>query len=257
MHRNYEIPISDIMFFKSMYTVILLLPIMIYDKFQFLQYTKIVNNAKRDIPVVIVTYLWYKYAVQVYVNDATILSFMTPIFSVIMAQVFMREKVDLRIWIALFLCFIGAILCVEPHFNNFKIAYVMIILIASIRAIVNVASKILITKQDFKSILLNNALLWLIVTTIIAPPKELFYNLGIHCGFALIAILYILYLTFFYLGLHFSTISIVQPFDFFRLPASITLSYFAFQEVISFNGIVGSAVIIGSYGLLYRYYISK
>jgi drug/metabolite transporter (DMT)-like permease len=179
-------------------------------------------------------------------DEATALSFTTPLFTVIGAIVFLREKAGPRRWAALVIGFVGMLIILRPGLEMLNWAAFLIMVSAVTFAGVVLCGKVLVRTDSPELIVVSLALIALPLSlpTALAfwqwpEPEQYFWLI-------LIAISSNLNMYGIAKALESGDASATQPYDFLRLPATAGVGWLAFGETSAIFTWLGAAVIFTS-----------
>lgn len=194
---------------------------------------------------------YYSYTL-IQLADAVSLQFTTPLFTVILAIIFLKEVVGLHRWTALVVGFIGVAIIVRPGFTDINIGVPIAILAAVFYAGSNVANRALASTEATSVIMFYGFLLQIpmaavpAVLTWVTPGWEHILPL---LGFGIVAFgaQYCLTRSF-----AVADASLVEPVMFVRLPLVAIIGYFVFSQSPDVWTWVGAVVIFSSTYILAR-----
>ena len=123
--------LSQIIFFRSFFAVLLILPFILKSGIKSLKTNSIKLQIIRCSLAVLAMYLWFYSISKIPLAEATAINFTAPIFGAIFAIFLLKEKIKYRRVIAIFISLIGALIIIRPGLIHFNI-YIFITLVASI-----------------------------------------------------------------------------------------------------------------------------
>ncbi len=179
-------------------------------------------------------------------NKATAITFTGPMFSTIAAMIFLREKTTIHRTIGLLVGFIGVLIILRPGTEAFNPISALLLIVPMIWGLTDVTIKKLITTESTNSLLFHMVVIMMVFSI---PLGVFFWHTPSVEEWVLCAAL-----ALFHLG-NFTTISkafkradisVLMPFEFFRLVFSSIFAYLIFDEVVTLAIISGSLVIVGS-----------
>ena len=173
----------------------------------------------------------------------------TPIVVVAGAAIFMKEKVNLKRWVAIVLGLIGVLIILQPSSDNFSLVSLLAVLgmlgfsgrdLAS-RAASNNLSTTALGFYGFLTVTISGFLYmgWM-QSPLIIPPQPSLILLVAAIGTGVFAYSSLMK------AMRSGTVSAIAPFRFSRMIFSIVLGFFVFGEVLSKEIILGSFVIVVS-----------
>ena len=185
-------------------------------------------------------------AILLPVAEATALSFTAPLFTTIGAILFLGEKVGTRRWTAIIVGFCGTLVMLRPGEEAFQMG-ALVLLIATITfAGVTLMGKVLVRHDSPGLVTLNLSLYSLPFTLVPAlffwdwPANDQWVWLGL-LGLSAIANIYGISQ-----ALQAGDASLLQPFDFLRLPFTALGAYVMFAQVPTIWVWVGAGIIATS-----------
>jgi len=239
------------LFLRNLFALFLFIPWVIKTGFKnsFKTGNLKLNMVRAVIGYVAMMFLFIAISENVPLTTVTAISFVAPIIAIIMAMIILKEKSNVRKWIAVFLGFFGAMIVLRPGMEGFN-SYAWLVFAATfLWGNVAVIIKI-ITRTDTAT----QVTYYMAVTmTILAMPLAIIYweNFSYDLIWWFIALGLVSNIFQIALSKAFSLaeISIVQPIDFSRIIFIAIISYFAFGEVIDGWTLIGSIIIMS--GVVY------
>ncbi|MBT5048180.1 MAG: DMT family transporter [Rhodospirillaceae bacterium] len=213
---------------------------------------------------------WFIGVITVSLADLQALQFTVPLFTIIMAAIFLRESVGSHRWIATALGFIGALVIIRPGIIEIGIGTIAVVLSAMFYAASQTSTKSLSRTDTPNAILLYMALIFVPISAIpVFIPLSVFQTVFppwvITTFFPLItsadtilwvtpswddALPVVLLGVFGYLAhaciiRSFATAdaSFVMPFDFLRLPFAALFGFVLYQEIPEIWVWIGATII--------------
>ncbi|WP_341764181.1 DMT family transporter [Candidatus Tisiphia endosymbiont of Beris chalybata] len=178
------------------------------------------------------------------VTTATVIGFATPLFTLSLAIFFLKEKIIWQRWVATLLGFIGIIITLKPHADDFN-PYILLFVLASISfAMLDIINKKFVIKESMISMLFYSAL----VTSIIsAPPSIAYWQTPTPWEFMLLFSLGAGgSLILFFLLKAFSLVdaTATAPYRYIELILSAAGGYIVFKEIPENSTLYGALIII-------------
>lgn len=234
----------QITFLRFLFATISLMPIMIfYGKKSF--YTNRVGlHFIRGILLFLAIALWCLGLTQAPITVATTLTFIIPMFVLVLARFFLKEKVGMSRWVITIIGFCGATIVVEPTNVNFSPLVLLLILATLMFAILDVINKKFVSKESMLGMLFYTALITMLLGLVPAifvwkmpTLNELFFLFLLGCGGNLV--LYCLLKAF-----AFAEASALAPFRYVELILSAGLGIVVFNEIPTLALCLGALIII-------------
>tara|TARA_R110002096_G_scaffold256123_2_gene449394 strand:+ start:1305 stop:2135 length:831 start_codon:yes stop_codon:yes gene_type:complete len=200
----------------------------------------------RAILMVISSISLFLGAILLPVAEATALSFTTPLFTTIAAILFLGEAVRWRRWSALVVGFAGTLIMLRPGEDAFQMGAIVVLIAAITFAGVTIVGKVLSRDDSPGLVTLNLSLYSLPLSLIPAlfvwqwPSGDQWLWLGVLGASAICNIFGISS------ALRAGDASLLQPFDFLRLPFTAFGAYLAFAQLPTAWVWLGAAIIAAS-----------
>jgi S-adenosylmethionine uptake transporter len=170
--------------------------------------------------------------------------FTNPIFALILARIFLKEKATWHIWIATFLAFIGISFIVRPTMISYNKPVFACLLAAIVFALLDIINKKIITQESilfmlfFSNLMAAVCMLPVIGYSWKIPSLFQLFILGM-LGVGGNLILFFLLKAF-----KLSSVSSLAPIKYIELVVSIVLGYLFFNEWPTISTCIGAMIII-------------
>ncbi|MDB2415480.1 DMT family transporter [Rickettsiales bacterium] len=190
--------------------------------------------------------LYFYSITQIPIPKAVAISFAVPLFTTIMAVIFLNETLHKHRSAGLIVGFIGMLIIIQPGFADFEFASLFVIAASFLWSITDIIIKVLgkthhaVTNTFYFSIFGALFSLPIAVTFWVTPTLFQWMLLII------IAILFIINMICVSKAYENADLTIMMPFAFSQLIFIAILSYFVFGEIVSLETAIGSLVIISS-----------
>ena len=242
-----NIPPLETAFFRFLFGTFSLIPFILYKGLKSIKTSRPTLHFIRGLFLAVAIFLWIKGLSSSQVTTATIISFTIPIFILILAPIFLGEKVSIKLWIATIVGLIGIIITLNPGDFNFNTDSLLFVIATMLFASLDIMNKKYIIKESMLSMLFYSSL----VTVILAlfpilinwrmwqTPKitDLFYLMVLGIGSN--AILYCLLKAF-----RLVKASSVAPFRYLELLFSLGFGYVVFNDLPGYTAYIGASLII-------------
>jgi drug/metabolite transporter (DMT)-like permease len=188
-------------------------------------------------------FFWF-YSVSILpLAEATAISFVGPILTMMVAVFFLKEKVHHNVWIACFVGFLGVLITIRPGFRELHFAHLSNLIAVALWAITNALIKTMTKTEKPQTIVAYMTL----VMFFFSIPFAAFYMQVVDLESAIYFVLLGLFSNLTHLcissALSKADLSYIQPFDFTRLIFTVIIAYFLFSEPLDYWVFIGSAVI--------------
>jgi S-adenosylmethionine uptake transporter len=242
-YLNFNFESFQIVFFRFLFSVITLIPLIMYYGVNTLKINNIFIQIVRGVLLFFGMAFWNYGLSAGPVATATIISFTTPLFVLLLAVFFLQEKIIWQRWVATIVGFIGIAITLQPNKNDFNPRALMLIASTLFFATLDIINKKLTVRESTISMLFYSAL----ITTTFSCPMLLIYwqtpsilelilliTLGINANLILFFILRAFTMT---------DATALAPYRYFELFVSIVASYLILDETPSINTLYGALVL--------------
>ena len=267
LHLGNAMPVPVLFFCTNFIGITLLLPFMIASRFSL---SDLIRNGRTFIMRGCFNTLgicsWFFAMKYIGPNEATAITFMIPILTLILSAIFCNDKFHYNIIVAVFTCIFGASIIIYPKLNmQFTVLGCMYAMIssccwASYDIICKIQSK---TEGPFTQTFKSNiysAIIMLMFSLIILKNDIISYIPVVleNIKFMSIAsILTILNITALFCAYRATKVSNLMPLGYFRLFFMSIYAYFFFGDVVNINTMVGGFIIFTSNLLVLRFNLKK
>lgn len=179
-------------------------------------------------------------------DEATALSFTTPLFSVIGAIFFLKEKAGPRRWAALIIGFLGMLVILRPGVEIFNWAALLILISAITFAGVVIVGKVLIRTDSPEMLVAYLALISVPLSFLPALAFWQWPTIEQLFWLVLIAISSNMNMYGIAKALEAGDASATQPYDFLRLPTTAGVGWLFFGETSDIFTWIGALIIFAS-----------
>ena len=178
--------------------------------------------------------------------DAHSIGGLTPIIVVIFSYIFLKEKITLKIWIAIFFGFIGVLIIMRPGLTIFDPKSLIPLTAALILGLYQVVTRKVSENDENETSLFYTAITGIIIMGFFCffywqPIISKFFPFFIGVG------------VFYSLGLYLQIValskaraSIIQPFHYTLIFWAIILGYIFYQDIPDMFTIIGATIIASS-----------
>ncbi len=234
----------QITFFRFAFGSLSLLPIMLYQGKKAFITHRMGLHIGRGLLLFIAISLWGQGMKGSPLTTATLMSFTVPIFVLLLAPIFLQERVAWPMWIATLVGFIGILLVLRPDSHSFSQSSLFFVIAAMLFGLLDVLNKKYVTQEPILCMLFYASV---VALGLVAYPAkqvwqspttyELMWLLALGVGSNLI--LYCLLRAF-----SLASASALAPFRYVELLISMLMGYIFFHEWPSAYSYLGAAIII-------------
>lgn len=236
----------EITFFRYFFSTLTLLPFMFYNGTKTFKTQRVPLHMVRGSILFLAIAVWCYGLTVAPIAVATVINFTIPLFTLVLAKLFLKEQVNRMRWFITFIGFIGIMIVLQPHLISFNYGMLLLLVASFLFASLDVINKNFIVKEGMLPMLfytgLFTALLGIIPTIYVwqvPTAHQLGIFLCIGCGANLL--LYCLLK-----GFSYADASALAPFRYTELLMSAAVGYSFFGEIPHWTTALGAAVIIPS-----------
>lgn len=201
--------------------------------------------------------LWCFGLTIVPIATATVLNFSIPLFTLVLAFLFLRENIGWQRLVATIIGFLGVVTVLGPSAFGFESMAFVLVLASLMFAMLDVINKKFIIKESMLSMLFYSAVITTLLSAIPTyfvwqPPTLQQLTVLLVLGFGGNLILYCLLKAFSLMDA-----SALAPFRYFELVLSVVFGFLLFQEIPVWGTALGTAIIIPSTFFVARYELRR
>jgi len=203
------------------------------------------RHVVRNVIHFVATYLWFFGIVSIPMAEVFALEFTTPLWTAILAALFLRERFGFRRIVGTLLGFVGVLVILRPGIAMVHPAAFAVIGSAVMLATMYVLTKSIIAYDSAWTILFWMNLIQLPISLTLALPDWTWPSPSLMPWVLLIGVAGF--------GIHYSIAkaliyadaSLVVPFDFFRLPLIAVVAWMFYNEALDPFVFIGALIIVG------------
>ena len=198
---------------------------------------------------------WFYALAVLPIADATALSFTAPLFTTLIAILFLKEKIGIHRITALLIGFIGALIVLRPGSGSFTGGGLMMLGVAFAWACVGIIIKVLTRTERPEVVVIY---MTLIMTPLSIPGAVMNWQpvtLPQIGWLVLLGLISNVFQFFLSTSISKADMTVILPYDFLRLVFASILAFLAFGEVPDVMSVLGAAVILS--GAVYAAYREK
>ena len=252
-HMQSKFHVLEMIFLRSVISLLLILPWAMRQQRSELATHRLPLHIFRNGMHYLGNIGWFVGVTLVSLADLQALQFTTPLFTIILAAIFLRESVGPHRWIATALGFVGALVIIRPGFIPIGAGTIAVVLSAMFYASSQTATKSLSRTDTPNAILLYMSLIFIPISAI--PAAFVWVTPAWEDAIPIILLGVFGYLAHACMIRSFATAdaSFVMPFDFLRLPFAAAFGFFLYQERPEIWVWIGAAIIfVATYYITWR-----
>jgi drug/metabolite transporter (DMT)-like permease len=142
-HVSKELPPFEIAFFRNLFGLAVLLPILIGGRMSFLRTKRLGLHAFRGLINIAAMLLFFTAVSTTPLAKVTALSFTAPVFAAVLSVLVLGEKFRMRRWAAILIGFLGMLIIIRPGFAVVDAGSLMVLAAAALWAVAMIIIKIL------------------------------------------------------------------------------------------------------------------
>ena len=236
----------QVVFFRNVFGLIAMLPWLAGHGLGALRTKRLGLHALRATIGLVSMICWFTALSLMPLAQATALSFTAPIFTSVLAVIFLGEVMRLRRWSATAVGLIGTLIILRPDGSSIEPAALLAIASALLGAASPIFVKIMARTESTGAIVTYMVLFLTplsLVPALLVWQQPSFAEIGFAALLGLAGTLGHLCLT---RALATADATVVVPFDYLRLPAVALIAWLAFSEVPALWTWIGGAIIAAS-----------
>lgn len=248
-----EIPTSLVLFIRSLFVLLFLLPLLIRNPKGLLKSNQYLLHGLQialSVCATLSTYYTYRH---LSVTLATSLGMTGALFTTLLSVIILRDAVDRIKWLCLLVGYLGTLCIIRPSAIDFDIGIITALLANLLSGFGAITSKVLSQRVDKLAIITYNALGMFIVFGFLSYP---YWHLLDQRILSILACMGALALgcSYSYLtALKKASPSFLAPFEYTRLIFAFIIGFVLFRELPTWSTMLGSAMIISAtYVITYR-----
>lgn len=246
---NNSVSSLTVVFWRFVFSFILLLPIVFKSGLSSIKTPHIHIHVLRGFILSAAMSLWCYGMKFVPIATVTLMSFIIPMFTILMAGMFLREKISCNTILATFIGFTGSILTLSPEGITFPLTSVIFIIASILFATLDILNKMLLNEKEnilpmiFYSNLFSTVFIMFVPNAVSEAIKInshqllLLFILGIGANLILFCIIK---------AFSKAKASFLAPVKYLELLISAFIGFLFFNEMISTNILIGGTLIVMS-----------
>ena len=214
-----------------------------YEQKKILNIFKIKKYHQRGIYEILTAICFFTGLILLPVAEVYTLLMTNPFFVIVIAFLFLKEKVGIRRWTAVIIGFIGVLFVINPQDINFNFLYIFPIIAAIFLTIRDIATKGIATKSNsFEIIFITSVLM-----TFFSGIGSLFFEFTIKIEYLPNLFISSIFLTVAYvfsvLTIFYAPLSLTASSRYSVIVFGMLFGYLILNEIPSINMIIGATII--------------
>jgi S-adenosylmethionine uptake transporter len=238
--------VAQVVFLRFAFATLTMLPVMFASGVDSFKTDRIPLHVARSVLLAAGIALYCKGLAIAPIAVVTTLNFTIPLFTLVMARIFLKETVDATRWIGTLVGFAGVMVVVQPGGAAFNPMLLVVLLSAAMFASLDVLNKVFVGKESFWAMIFYTAFFTTLIAAVPAwmawvPPSAMQLGLLAVLGAGANLLLYCLLKSFSMVDA-----SALAPFRYTELMWSAAVGWAFFAEIPAASTLIGAAVIIPS-----------
>lgn len=234
----------EVAFFRFAFGALSLVPFILYYGAHMLKTANPFVHVIRGVTLFFAMTAWTYGLTVVPMTTTTLVSLAIPLFVLVLALFFLKERIIWQRWVATIVGFAGIAITLQPHSEDFNPEVLILIVAAISFASLDIINKKFVVKESMISMLFYSA----IITALLSIQPAAYYwqtptwnELGL---FAILGISGNMLLFFILKAFALVDATAVAPYRYLELVMSAVCGYFIFGDIPASSTLYGAAIII-------------
>jgi len=245
-YTGQNMAVAQVVFLRFLFATISMLPVMFLSGMDSFKTDRVPLHVARSALLAGGIFMYVKGLTVAPIAMVTTLNFTIPLFTLVLAALVLKEKVDATRWIGTLVGFAGVMVVVQPQSAAFNPMYLIILISAFMFACLDVLNKVFIGKESFWAMIFYTAFFTTVICAYPAmqvwvAPTQLQLGLMAILGGGANALLYCSLKSFSMVDA-----SALAPFRYTELILSAAVGFAFFGEIPAMTTLYGALIIIPS-----------
>lgn len=187
---------------------------------------------------------------RIAVSDATAITFLNPVFGMMLAIVILREKVGPMRWLAAGIAFVGMVVLLRPGSGSFQPAALLALAAAMLMGLEVTLIKLLSGREDLLQLLLVNNAMGAVISLIAVSFVWQMPTAGQWVALAAVGLVMVCGQALFIQSMRAGEASYVLPFSYATLIFATLYDFWIYGTIPDGISLLGAGIIIGGAMLL-------
>jgi len=239
-------PTFELTFLRCLIGVVVLTPLVLRGDLRQLKTKNFPLHCLRAVITYVAILLWFYATEKVPVGDFFAIQFVSPLFTIAVAAILLREKVSAKSWLAALVGFVGVMVIVRPGYIPVSLGVLAALGTAAAYAFVNTCIKVL-SRNDSPTVM--TFYVNILVLILAAIPAYLTWKMPVTTDWPiLIGVALFATMAQFCVASSISLADarVVQPMNFLRMPIAAAMGFMVFGEFPDLWTWVGAVIIFGA-----------
>jgi drug/metabolite transporter (DMT)-like permease len=240
-----QLPSAQMVFIRNILSFAILLPFALSHGFAAMKTERIGRHISRAVVGLISMQSWFYALTVMPINTATALNFTAPLFTTLLAVLFLGEHIGIYRISALLMGFVGVVIIADPTIDsNFMLMTPLVLFSSLMMAATGIIVKTLTRTEPGWRIVFYMTLWMSVLSAPFAfwvwqpPSQSVMIKLGTIAIYSTIAQLCMAQ------ALKREELVILMPFEFSRLVFTAFLAYLVLGETLTLHTVIGSLIIV-------------
>lgn len=241
-----DIPVHQIVFVRGVVSVLLLVPWFANQGLQSLATNRFALLMGRGLLTSLALVTWIYALARIPLAEAVALHFTLPLFGILLAAYFLKEKLDIHRTAVTIVGFMGTLVILRPGVEAMNILSLVVLFSALAYAGTGIQTKILVRTETSAAIVFYVSAFTAVAFAIPCLFEWAKPTIAQWVMLVGVAALNVAAQSCMNRAFSAADASFILPFDFLRLPFAVVAGFFLFSETPDIGTILGAAIIFGA-----------
>lgn len=244
-YAGMQLPSVEVTFLRFAFGGLTLLPIIFYQGIGSIKTSKPIVHISRGTLLFLAINAWVYGLTSAPLVNATVISFSIPLFNLVLATIFLKEKVLWQRWLVTIVGFIGIVVILNPGLEGeIQMGTLYFVIASFLFASLDIVNKRFVVEESIISMLFYSTA----ITALLAAPSAFAYwqtpTLNVYLLFLVLGASSNLILYFILRAFAVLDATAAAPYRYLELPISALAAFVIFGEVAPANTLQGAAILI-------------
>ena len=239
-------PASEIAFFRAVFGMLFLAPLLIRSHLAVVRTRRLGLHVYRNVLHAFAVITWFVGIAAINLNDAMALQFTTPLFTMFLAALLLKEPVDLTRWLAALAAFLGVLVILRPGFAAVSVPALIVLGSSALFGYTNFLTKVMSRSESGYTVVFYMNLVHMPVALAFAVfvwITPAWADLPVLAGTGIAAWMAHVFMT---KSFSLADANTVMPIDFVKLPFITLMAYAFFDQLPTVWSWAGGIIIFAA-----------